>query len=429
MDLLIASFRIRFECDEGLSLEPGERFGAFIHNSTGEADVSIRVSSGCYEVPEDAVSVFDAPLAEEEGDMIKMTGKPFWSVRRYGSTTIVLVAGAEGRYDSALEMDDNSLQWRLHTGTGDTVTDPLVYPLDGLILYYLTLAKGAIMMHASAVNTDGRGWIFSGRSGKGKTTIAKIFDSCGYEVIHDDRVILAKNDGQWIAYSTPVYRNDVPRSAPADHIWLIEHGRSNSSVPVTGAAAAALVLSNLIQQTWNSGHEERLLLLVEDLITTVPVSRLSFVADRSVCGYLLLRAGSDKESFFDASLTLLREGVSVKIKAGGYSMWPAIKPGDQVIIEPAGETPPVPGDIVALKRLGGFVVHRVIKAIGEDNHIVFVTQGDAAFRDDLDSEEYEIAGKVREIIRNGRKMPAGKRRMPVCINRLSALAAQAIKKI
>lgn len=429
MDLLIASFRIRFECDDGLSLDPGERFSAFIHEEEGDADVRIRVSAGRYDIPEQAVRVFEAPLAEEDGDRIIITGRPFWSVHRSGATTIVLVADAEGHYVSALEMDDQSLLWRLHPGTTGATADPLVYPLDGLILYYLTLAKGAIMMHASAVNINGQGWIFSGMSGRGKTTIAKIFDNSGYEVIHDDRVILAKTGGRWIAYSTPVYRNDVPRSAPADHIWIIEHGKSNSSVPATGAAAAALVLSNLIQQTWNSESEERLLLSVEDLITTVPVSRLSFVADSTICDYLLLRSDAANETAFGTSLSLLNSGTSITVTAGGSSMWPSVKPGDRVIVEPHDDSDYMPGDVVALIRLGGFVVHRIREVVKEADGISYLTEGDASGPDDRLSAMDEIAGIVREIIRDGRRMKVRRRLLPAWVNRVLALAHHMVKKI
>jgi len=46
------------------------------------------------------------------------------------------------------------------------------------------------MIHASGVNNAGHGYIFSGVSGKGKSTMAKLWDNSGARVIHDDRLIL-----------------------------------------------------------------------------------------------------------------------------------------------------------------------------------------------------------------------------------------------
>ncbi len=112
--------------------------------------------------------------------------------------------------------------------------NPLPYPLDGLILYFLTSLKGDIMIHGSGVICDGKGWVFTGKSGSGKTTMAGIFDHGGDRVVHDDRLILVREGAGWRMHSTPVYRNDEPRSAEVDHLWIISHGKSNISAPLSG---------------------------------------------------------------------------------------------------------------------------------------------------------------------------------------------------
>ena len=70
-----------------------------------------------------------------------------------------------------------SNEWELWFEEADNATDPMEYPLDGLILYYLTVIHGDIMIHASGINSAGHGYIFSGVSGKGKTTMAKLWDN------------------------------------------------------------------------------------------------------------------------------------------------------------------------------------------------------------------------------------------------------------
>ncbi len=423
MDLLIATFRIRFEAGEDTNLLPGERFGAFKATEAGDADVTIAVSKSGFDLPGDAVKVFDAPLVEEENGRVIISGKPFWCVWKNDESTFVMTYPSDGTGEKVLVMKENSSVWELFmNSTGDTV-DPLIYPLDGLILYYLASKKSAVMVHASAVNYNGRGWLFSGRSGNGKTTIAKLFDNQGVEVIHDDRVILVKQEGRWFIHSTPVYQDDVPRNAPLDHIWIIEHGRSNVSIPVEGAIATAMVLSNCIQQTWEGVAAETLLNAVEDVTTATQVSHLSFVPDASICRYLILRKEEEKESVFAVALSMLRDGRSVTVAAGGISMWPAIQPDDRVVIEPLSGAELSAGDVVALIRLGGFVVHRIKKIIIHDGHILYETQGDSARVDDHLSEVYEIAGVVREVIREGSQQMIKHRRMPVFVNRLMALLA------
>ena len=53
----------------------------------------------------------------------------------------------------------------------------------------------------------------------------------------------------------------------------------------------------------------------------------------------------------DIGLTLLAEGKTIRIKAHGYSMFPCIKPGSLILIEPLNiKGLPHPGEIIAIKR-------------------------------------------------------------------------------
>lgn len=419
IDLLIATFRIRLSATGSIKILPGERFSAFIAEENGPPDVIINVSSSEELIPQGAERVFEAPLMEETFSGAELTVKPFWSVWCDNSRVYVKIASEANAAGPVLVMGDSANEWDLFMNSEEAQVDPLPYPLDGLVLYYLTAMKGAVMIHASAVNAGGRGWIFSGRSGRGKTTLARLFDNRGVEVIHDDRVILAKKDGSWFIYSTPVYRNDVPRSVKLDHIWLIDHGKSNMSVPLNGAIASAMVLSNCIQQNWSAEMTKALLLQIEDITGSVSVSKLDFMPDTTICDYLFLRKDEKMSSAFEASLALLSEGQPVCISVGGTSMWPVIKSGDKVIIEPV-RRPLLKGAVVAIMRDGGFVVHRItdISLNGTDN--IYTTQGDASQKADPVIKGEEIAGVVNEIVRNTRRRKVKKRMFPVCINRLFA---------
>lgn len=85
----------------------------------------------------------------------------------------------------------------------------------------------------------------------------------------------------------------------------------------------------------------------------------------------------------DMSTSLLSQGTTIRIKAHGYSMYPSIKPGSLLIIEPIKvKGAPVKGEIVAIKREGGLVVHRVIKITIENGVRKYVARGDSnAFAD------------------------------------------------
>ena len=97
----------------------------------------------------------------------------------------------------------------------------------------------------------------------------------------------------------------------------------------------------------------------------------------------------------DMSTSLLAQGTTIRIKAHGYSMYPSIKPGSLLIIEPIRvKGAPVKGEIVAIKRDGGLVVHRVLKIIIENGVRKYVARGDSnALTDDPVGIEM-IAGRV-----------------------------------
>jgi len=311
--------------------------------------------------------------------------------------------------------------WQLFTDEAGSEINPLPYPVDGLILSFLTSMKGDIMIHGSGVICDGRGWIFTGRSGSGKTTMAKIFDSNSDRVVHDDRLILVKEGARWRMNSTPVYRNDEPRSAEVDHLWIISHGKSNISTPLSGSEAAGLIMANCIQQNWDREVSARLMASVADLAASVRVSSLSFLPDSRVRDYLLARENAPAAAATAAASSMLTEGKEIVITAGGYSMWPAIKPGDRIIISPPDPDKPLKtGRVAALRRDGGFVVHRVT-AIQRGKLSTFIkTQGDASIIPDPWSTDKDVAGQVREIIRGDKTLKISRRKMPFFIGKIAA---------
>lgn len=92
---------------------------------------------------------------------------------------------------------------------------------------------------------------------------------------------------------------------------------------------------------------------------------------------------------------LLAEGKSIRIKAHGYSMYPSIKPGSILLIEPLrSKGKPVPGEILAIKRAGGLVIHRLIRVFVKDGVEYYVARGDSNARTDDPVRIDMIAGRV-----------------------------------
>ena len=87
----------------------------------------------------------------------------------------------------------------------------------------------------------------------------------------------------------------------------------------------------------------------------------------------------------------LRKGDQVRFKVVGKSMRPLIELGDWVCVQPYSNlNQPKIGDIVLIKKLETFLVHRIIQM----NEVFFITQGDCSRTIDPPNQSDDILGKV-----------------------------------
>lgn len=97
----------------------------------------------------------------------------------------------------------------------------------------------------------------------------------------------------------------------------------------------------------------------------------------------------------NVGLNLLSEGKTIRVKAHGYSMYPCIKPGATVLIEPLQiKGLPVPGEIIAIKRNEGLIVHRLIKIVKRNGTDLYIARGDSNSRHDEPVKISLIAGRI-----------------------------------
>ena len=283
-NLNIAGYNIGFEASaNGPELKPSVKFLKNISQDKG-SDILIRVHSEPFELPKGAERVFRAPYVEEINGIQFNNETNFWSVWKYYSGlyiwTIFPLSSTEK--NAVLKFSLTSMEWDLWIYGAQDETDPFEYPLDSLILYYLTVINGDIMIHASGVNISGHGYLFSGVSGKGKSTMARLWDEAGARVIHDDRLILRNTGGVYKMFNTPVYNNDEPRESILDKIYIIEHGAENIMVQLKGANAVTQIMANCIQHNWGADIIARLLGSISIMCGTVPTAKLFFKPDRSI---------------------------------------------------------------------------------------------------------------------------------------------------
>jgi hypothetical protein len=98
---------------------------------------------------------------------------------------------------------------------------------------------------------------------------------------------------------------------------------------------------------------------------------------------------------------VLRSSGSLRLRVTGWSMLPAVFPGDTLLIQRADSQALSKGDIALFSRGQRLFAHRVIAKSGAAGDPI-ITQGDGMLRPDPPVSESEVLGKVSFIIRNGR---------------------------
>jgi signal peptidase I len=100
----------------------------------------------------------------------------------------------------------------------------------------------------------------------------------------------------------------------------------------------------------------------------------------------------------EIGFSLLAEGKTLRVKADGFSMYPSIKPGSVILIEPAPAGYfPSPGEIIAWKRKSGLVAHRLVRIAKEGTKVLYFTRGDSCAYEDRPVTHDQIAGKVIQV--------------------------------
>lgn len=105
-------------------------------------------------------------------------------------------------------------------------------------------------------------------------------------------------------------------------------------------------------------------------------------------------------------------------------MWPVLKEGDRVHVEPCAGKPGV-GDIIVARAPSGILVHRVLRVTDES----VVMAGDNSHAEDLPVGFHAIAGVVDKVDRGGKTFtPAAKSVARGMVGRLARRTLGALER-
>ena len=160
--------------------------------------------------------------------------------------------------------------------------------VDNALMVMFAMASscmGTALFHSATVSLDGKGYMFLGKSGTGKSTHARLWlqNIPGTELMNDDNpAVRIKADGTAVVYGTPwsgktpCYRNI---SAPIGGIVLLSQAPYNKIVRLKGIGAYAAVVPSISGKRWDSLIADGLHETENALASGVPVWHLDCLPD------------------------------------------------------------------------------------------------------------------------------------------------------
>jgi hypothetical protein len=178
----------------------------------------------------------------------------------------------------------------LITHTSGQRIDPLQYPVDALLIYYLSLFSEALVIHASAVSFGTTGLAFLGRSGAGKSTIARFCQLAGARILHDDRIVLRCADDMLMAHRMPVYPGSMPLSMELNMLFFITKSVITYEIPQPAQTAFEKLACHTVQHPFDAEIIRRQISNLEKIARKVPSFILGFPLDPEIGHYLSERS-------------------------------------------------------------------------------------------------------------------------------------------
>ena len=169
--------------------------------------------------------------------------------------------------------------------------------------FYWALPRfSGLMLHAAAVEYEGRAYLFSGPSTVGKSTHTGLWKQLlgdGVKFINDDKPALRYMDGAWYAYGTPWCGKNginINTKVPLAGICFLKQSKENKIRPLSAKEAMVNVLFQTTKMIPDPAVMAQLLDLVDRLVRDIPVFELENEPTLAAAqlSYETMRAASPK---------------------------------------------------------------------------------------------------------------------------------------
>lgn len=178
--------------------------------------------------------------------------------------------------DLTLTEQRTGAQWQslLNIGAGE------------LILRTAVLFTGGLVFHSSGLDDNGKGIVFIGHAGAGKSTQVGLWSNeSGVIAMNDDRVAVRVNESGAMCFGTPWGgTGDIARNhaAPLAALIVLEQAPENEIEPLAPAVAAPLLTARAFLPYWDAALMQRAAANLNAILADVPVYRLRCRPQRAV---------------------------------------------------------------------------------------------------------------------------------------------------
>ena len=228
--LRIGDIIIAIDCDETFTvLDPSTRF---LVSPDAAPDVALSVRRGTPAPP--------------QGELIFDSGG-VWRLHRDGDRNVYSFHSPAFRSDPYKTATFDAAYTRGEVICSDEVqhgADPLEHPLDELLVGAILGDGKGVELHGVGIVHDGRGYLFVGQSGAGKTTTARLWlaHDPSITILSDDRIIVRKSGDGFRMYGTPWHGEAeicAASDAPLEAIYLLEQSAASEVRAIDEADAVA----------------------------------------------------------------------------------------------------------------------------------------------------------------------------------------------
>lgn len=179
---------------------------------------------------------------------------------------------------------------------GAEVLYPFEYPIDEIAAVHWFGQGRAVELHACGViDPRGRGYLFLGVSGSGKTTMARQWEQVpGARILSDDRIVVRREAQGFRMHGTPWHgdaelaEND---SVPLSRIFFVKQGKQNHCVSM----GAREVVSELYRTSFLAFHDrasiEYSVEMLAAIAGSVPCCEIHYVPTPDVAAFVMGLAG------------------------------------------------------------------------------------------------------------------------------------------